>query len=162
MSLNNISLPSNLIADLYHHVLVQDIARAVPVKKDVLFLGKNGKNILIVVNNADAPFLPDNELAFLTNVLSACQLGLMDVAIVNWHTLQEKEPAVLFEQLKSKEIILFDVEPSELGLPANTQQYVVTKTKLHQFVAAPSLREVEKAKEAKKQLWMALKQLFCI
>jgi len=162
MSLNNISLPSRLVADLYQNVLVQGTASAVPVKKDVPFLGKNGKHILIVVNKADAPYLPDNELSFLTNVLSACQLGLMDVAIVNWNHLEEKNPEFLFQQLKSRQVILFDVEPSAFDLPTNLQQYAVAKNDMHQFVAAPSLSEIEKNKEAKKQLWMALKQLFGI
>jgi DNA polymerase III psi subunit len=162
MSLNNISLPSQLIADLYHHALVQDTARAMPVKKAVPFLGKNEKNILIVVNKDDAPYLPDNELAFLTNVLSACQLGLSDVAIVNWNNSNDKKPEALFEQLFTSKIILFDVEPSAFGLSPDIQQYAVVKGVVHQFVAAPSLSEIEKNKEAKKQLWMALKQLFSI
>lgn len=162
MSLNNISLPSRLLADLYQNVLVQGTASAVPVKKEVPFLGKNGKNILILVNNVDVPYLPDNELSFLTNVLSACQLGLMDVAIVNWNNPENKNPEVIFQQLKSRQVILFDVEPSAFGLPANLQQYVVAKDDVHQFVVAPSLSDIEANKEAKKQLWMALKQLFGI
>ena len=162
MSLNNISLPSRLVADLYQNVLVQGTASAVPVKKDVPFLGKNGKHILILVNNTDVPYLPDNELSFLTNVLSACQLGLMDVAIVNWSKLEDENPGELFNQLKSRQVILFDVKPSAFGLPSNLQPYIVAKDDVHQFVAAPSLSAIEANKEAKKQLWMALKQLFGI
>jgi hypothetical protein len=162
MSLNNISLPSQLIADLYQNVLVQDNARAVPVRNDVPFLGKNGKNILIVVKKTDAPFLPDNELSFLTNVLSACQLGLMDVAIVNWARLEERNPSSVFEQLQSKKVILFDIEPTAFGLPATLEQYTVGKNESHRFILAPALNEIEKSKEAKKQLWVALKQLFSI
>ena len=162
MSLNNISLPFQLIADLYQNVLVQDNARVMPVKKDVAFLGKNEKNILVIVNNNDAPFLPDNELSFLTNVLSACQLGLMDVAIVNWQNIAEKDFETVAEQLKSKSVMLFDTDPSEFGLSNNIQPYTVARTERHQFAVAPSLSEIEKNKEAKKQLWMALKQLFGI
>lgn len=162
MSLNNISLPSHLLVDLYQNVLVQGTASAVPVKKPVSFLGKNGKQILILVNNADVPYLPDTELSFLTNVLSACQLGLMDVAIVNWNNLEDKNPDELFRQLKSQQVILFDVEPLAFDLPSNLQQYAVVKNDVHQFVAAPSLSAIENNKEAKKQLWMALKQVFGI
>jgi len=162
MSLNNISLPSQLVADLYQNVLIQDNARAMPVKKDVPFLGKNGKNILIVVNKNDAPFLPDNELSFLTNVLSACQLGLMDVAIINWQRLEEQDVNILLEQLKSRDVLLFDKDPTQFGFPGNAQPYTVSKAGGRQFVVAPSLSEIEKNKEAKKQLWQALKQLFGI
>lgn len=162
MSLNNISLPSQLVVDLYQNVLLQDNARVVPVKKDVPFLGKNGKNILIVVNKNDAPFLPDNELSFLTNVLSACQLGLMDVAIVNWQKLEEQDVDNIWEQLKSRDVLLFDTDPTLFDLPGSMQPYTVSKSGGRQFVIAPSLSEIEKNKEAKKQLWLSLKQLFGI
>ena len=69
MSLNNISLPPQLLVDLYQNVLVQSNASAMPVKELIPFLGKNGKNILILVNKKDSPYLPDKELAFLTTVL---------------------------------------------------------------------------------------------
>ena len=91
MSLNNISLPPQLLADLYQHVLVQGTATAMHVKESIPFLGKNGKNILIVVNKKEAVYLPDTELGFLTTVLSACNLDLSHVAIVNWHHLKEKK-----------------------------------------------------------------------
>ena len=162
MSLNNISLPSGLLADLYQNVLVQSTASAVPVKKDVPFLGKNEKNILIVVNKADTAYLPDEELSFLTSVLSACQLGLVDVAIVNQNKIDAGEGKSLLKQLRSKHVILFDVKPSMFELNANTQLYAVSNDGQHQYVVAPSLSEIEKAKEAKKQLWSALKQLFGI
>lgn len=162
MSLNNISLPSPLIADLYQHVLIQDTTRAVPVKKKIAFLGKNGKNILIVVNQADVPFLPDGELSFLTNVLSACQLSLADVAIINANSLRDQTADELFEQLNSRQVILFDVEPSAVGLSAKLPHYQVVQQVSRQFVAAPQLSDIEKFKEAKKQLWTALKQLFGI
>ena len=161
MSLNNISLPSQLLADLYQNVLVQNTATAMPVKKPVPFLGKNGKNILIVVNKKDSPYLPDKELTFLTTVLSACQLDLSHVAIVNWDKLQEKTSDALLEQLSPKQVLLLDVAPSAFGFPSG-ELYSVQKLDSIQFVAAPSLSEIEKTKQTKSQLWMALKQLFCL
>ena len=162
MSLNNISLTSQLLVDLYQNSLIQGNARAVPVKEAMPFLGKNEKNILIVVNNESAPFMPDNELSFLTTVLLACQLGLMDVAIVNWHQLKEKSAEALFEQLQSQKVLLFDTDPPHFGLPENIQPYAINKVESRQYVVAPSLSDIEKNKEAKKQLWLALKQLFGI
>jgi DNA polymerase III psi subunit len=162
MSLNNISLPSHLLAELYQNALVQHNAMPVPEKAQVPFLGKNQKNILIVVDKKEAPYLPDNELSFLTNVLSACQLGLQDVAIVNWNKLMEKNYRLVVEQLKSKEVILFDVSPTVFALPESFPQYAVGSTDENKFVIAPSLSDIESKKEAKKQLWMALKQLFSI
>ncbi|HUC83108.1 MAG TPA: hypothetical protein VMR70_19520 [Flavisolibacter sp.] len=162
MSLNNISLPSSLIADLYQNALVQDTARAVPVKKNLSFLGKNGKNILIVVNKSEVAYLPDNELNFLSNVLLACQLSLADVAIVNWQNSGNQQPQHIIEQLNSAQIILFDVQPALFGLSNDIPHFSVTKADNPQVVTAPSLSEIEKNKEYKKQLWMSLKTLFGI
>lgn len=162
MSLNNISLPPQLVADLYHKSLVQSTASPVPSKSGFTFLGKNEKHILIVVNNADVPYLPDAELNFLTNILSACQLGLADVAIINWQTTSPKDPAPIFEQLNSRQVILFDMAPAAFGMADNVSHYAIVSQQGRQFVAAPSLTTLEKNKEAKKQLWGALKQLFAI
>ena len=162
MSLNNISLPPQLVVDLYQNALLQDNARAVPASRKMAFLGKNAKNIVIVVNKKDAPFLPDNELSFLTNVLSACQLGLMDVAIVNWQNLEPRDATILLKEIPGKQVILFGTTPSKFGISDNAQPYTILKGDAQQFVVAPSLNEIENNKEAKKQLWMALKQLFGI
>lgn len=161
MSLNNISLPSHLLANLYQNVLVQDTASAMPVKEAIAFLGKNGKNILILVNKKDSPYLPDKELTFLTTVLSACQLDLSHVAIVNWSKRREKESGPLLEQLLPKQILFLDVEPSSFDFPSK-ELYAVQKFNTIEFVAAPSLSEIEKIKQAKSRLWTALKQLFCL
>ena len=162
MSLNNISLPSQMIADLYGHSLVDGTATAMPQKEAVPFLGRGGKNIVIAVNEEKAPFLPDNELGFLTKVLTACQLGLMDVAIVNWHNMPHHDVKAVMEQFNATSVILFGVEPDLFGLAANVPAYTVHAVGNTRFVTAPPLRQIEESKEAKTLLWMALKQVFGI
>lgn len=162
MSLNNISLPSHLVADLYQHSLIDGTATAMPQKTAVSFLGNAGKNILIVVNKPDVPYLHDDELAFLTKVLMACQLSLMDVAIVNWSKAQHHDAAAMMEQFNATSVILFDIVAEHFSLPSNLPMYNIYSFQNRQFVTAPALKEIEQTKEAKGQLWMALKQLFCI
>ncbi|MBB1283696.1 hypothetical protein HRH25_04855 [Flavisolibacter sp. BT320] len=162
MSLNNISLPSQLVADLYQHSLVGGTATPVPVNPaPVSFLGKNGKNILIIVNKEDVPYLPDAELSFLTKVLTACQLSLMDVAIVNANK-SEPDAGAMMEQTAARFVILFNVSTAMFGLPEQTPPYSVQKLQDRSFVVAPDLSAIEPSKEAKGQLWVALKQLFGI
>lgn len=160
MSLNDISLPPQLIADLYAHSLVEGTARAMPQTPRVASLGKAGKGILIVVNKPEVPYLPDGELEFLTKVLSACQFSLADVAIVNWAKMPHPDAGAVMEQFGATAVILFDLEPSLFGLPPGQQAYAVYSTNGRKFVAAPPLHQIEKTKEAKGQLWVALKQLF--
>lgn len=161
MSLNNISLPPQLVVDLYQNVLIEGNARSVPQKKGLSILGRNEKNILILVNHKSSPFLPDKELAFLTTVLSACQLDLSHVAIVNWEKAQAKDSGLL-QQLMPKHVLFLDVPPALLGFSADSLPYTVQKEGAIQFVQAPSLTEIEKSKQAKSALWIALKQLFCL
>ena len=161
MSLNNISLPPSLLADLYPNVLVQSQTGAVPEEKPVPFLGKNQKQILILVNQKEAAYLPEKELQFLTAVLSACQLDLSHVAVVNWALLEEKSLAVLQRQLSPQKLLLLDVRPEEAGLPPG-QLYAVQARGELEFVVAPALAEIEKTRQAKGNLWAALKQLFCL
>jgi DNA polymerase III psi subunit len=161
MSLNDISLPPMLIAQLYQNTLIEGSAMPVPQKKKVSYLGKAEKNILILVNHKSVPFLPAKELEFLSMVLAACGLDLSHVAIVNWQHAEEKDASVL-HQLSPKEILFLDVAPDVVGLPSAVNEYAVQKAGAIQFVVAPSLTQIEKTKQAKSQLWIALKQLFCL
>lgn len=162
MNLNNISLPPQLIADLYHHSLVEGEAIAVPQTTPVPSLGKGRKGILIIVDKPDVPYLPDNELEFLTKVLTACQLGLADVAIVNWRKAPHHDTDSMLEQFDASTVLLFDVEPTLFQLPTNLPLYTCYPLQNRNYVAAPALHQIEKTKEAKAQLWTVLKQLFCI
>ncbi|MDQ6609449.1 MAG: hypothetical protein M3Y85_06485 [Bacteroidota bacterium] len=160
MSLNNISLPPQLLVSLYKNSLVESNARPMPQKTPVSYLGANQKKILILVNHKSVTFLPEKELAFLTTVLAACQLQLSDVAIVNWCKAEEQDDTVI-HQLTPKEILFLDVLPEAVGfLPAAA--YVLKKKGTIQYVYAPSLSQIEKNKKAKSQLWVTLKQLFCL
>lgn len=160
MDLNNISFPPQLIASLYHHSLVEGGAAEKPAAEPVAFLGKGGKGILVVVNHPSVPYLPDAELAFITKVLLACQLSLADVAIVNWAKMPAQNADKLVQQFHPQNVLLFDVPPDSFGLPPGALPFAVQQVAEIKFVAAPALHQIEKTKEAKGQLWMALKTLF--
>src|SRR5688500_220954 len=109
MSLNNLALSSQLIADLYPTSLIEQVPSS--SKKETLkFLGKNQKNILILVSKDNAVFLEDSELNFLTSVLTACKLSLADIAIVNLSSLERPDYLNIKKQLNSRIVLLFDVE----------------------------------------------------
>src|SRR5271169_6344375 len=87
MSLNNIQLPGFLIEEWYSDKLIVLPAVTSPAgpstTSPLKCLGNNRRHITILVNASGSPFLPDNQLTFLTKILEACRLTLADVAIVN-------------------------------------------------------------------------------
>ena len=68
MSLNNISLPAQLIADLYEFSLIER-EPALSTPQPIKFLGKNEKKILILVSKDNIAFVEDEELDFLSSIL---------------------------------------------------------------------------------------------
>lgn len=161
MSLNNIQLQPQLMADLYKHSLLQSSTTSVPDSAVVKYLGKNLKNTLVIVQQPLVPFLKDEELAFLTNILSACKLSLADIAILNCNGLPVE---TLQNEIESnaKTIILFGIDPLSIGLPINFPFFQLQQFNNRMYLYSPSLEEIENDKTLKMKLWNALKNLFGI
>src|SRR5687767_6307451 len=118
MSLNNITLPPYLTAALYRNSLVDQAQ--VPASETISFLGKNKKQVLVIVHKPEVAFVEDAELLFLTSVLSACKLSLGDIAIVNTATLPTATDYLkLLLFFNSRQILLFDADPQSIDLPFN-------------------------------------------
>lgn len=180
MDLNNIQLPASVVADLYTSSLI-DTGEIKPAERPAIekraivtpaanslpeagptwkWLGENRKNILVVVNHHDAVYLPDKELQFLTNMLTACKLSLADVAIVNLEHQPHKQYKEITSQFNSKVALLFDVEPAAFGLPINFPFYQIQPFANCSFLYAPSLTTLENDKVEKSKLWVILRRLF--
>lgn len=159
--LNNIQLTPQMLADLYPHVLVESASTSVPEEESISYLGDNNKNILVLVNEPSAKYLPEKQLNFLVSVLTACQLSLADTAIVN---TAGKQPDYnkLTEKLQAKVVLLFDVPPTSIQLPMDFPFFQAQKFRERTYVYSPSLADVEKDVPMKKQLWGALKKAFGI
>ena len=179
MDLNHLQLPATVIADLYPASLIEPgeipftayaevssktgdtVVHEDAPSKTFKWLGENKKNILIVVNYPDAVHLPDADLQFLTSILSACQLGLADVAVLNLSSQQpSKEFAAVSAILKPRIAILLDVEPAAFGLPMNFPFFQLQSFSRTTFLYAPPLQQLESDKVLKSKLWVSLKRLF--
>ncbi len=162
MSLNRIQLHPQQLAELYSQVLIETTATAVPEPAPPLFhsLGGNAKNILVVVASKKETFLPEGELTFLTSILSACQLTLADIALVNFLKLETRDYQSLVQYFNSQTVLLFNVTPLELGLPFHFPHFQIQAFNKCTYLSAPELRLVENDKQLKKDLWMALKTIF--
>ena len=163
MSLNNIQLSAQQLVQLYENVLVEDVPRPKSIEAEqpaIRSLGGNAKKILILVQKENEAFLPDGELQFLTTVLGACGLSVADIALVNFASVTQKNYSALLEHFGSKQVVLFDVTPLQLGMPINFPPFQVQAFKDCRYLQAPALHLIEADVTLKKSLWAALKNLF--
>jgi hypothetical protein len=127
------------------------------------FLGNNRKQIAIVVHSPGIPFLPDNQLQFLTKILEACRMNIGDIAIVN----AASAPVVitaLRQQLSPTVVLLFGLEPVAIKLPINFPVFRLQPYDACTYLSAPALsllvQNSEESKLLKSKLWICLKTLF--
>ena len=170
MSLNSIKFEPTDIAFLFknslveinatHQILPQTDTNAEMPASRWKYLGENKKKTLVVVRNADAVHIPDQQLSFLTKLLAACSLNLADVAIFNFRDHNSSEFNEILNFFSPKIVLLFDVEPGEFGLPMIFPQFQVQGYKDAVFVSSPSLDVIEPDKSLKGKLWVCLKKIF--
>ncbi len=183
MDADKIILPNFLIADLYKDSLV-DIndftASELPIPEETLltendladfssekikYYGENGKYITVVVNQHGTTTLNKEDLSFLVNILKACQLNTADIAIVN-SAEQKVSYMAIKEQLNARQILLFDTEPSVIGLPFRIPSFQVQNYDSCTIMLAPALsainKQTQEGKLLKTKLWNSLRQVFKI
>ena len=104
MSLDNIQLNNRVVADLYRNALINldndQPVSASSTSKNLEYLGKNGKQILLLLKEPQHKYVEENDLAFLSKILSAVNLTLADVAIVNCHENSAAHYENLMEHVK--------------------------------------------------------------
>jgi len=185
MSLDDIKFSPFLVKKLYkksmidssfaekppiENLSIKDIEKLQFVNNDILkkeddlikFLGKNDKQILVLVNEPDHAFLGDDELSFLLTILNACSISMADAALVNSNHNEAVEYEKLMSQFSPSIILFLGIEPQQLGFPVQIPMYQVQQYNKQQYLCAPSLEILSKNKEEKKQLWLCLKKIFSI
>ena len=166
MSFDSIQLPAIVIQELFKNSLIElDIEQKVQQntnENSFSTLGNNRKQILILVSNEEAAFLPDNQLNFLLGILSACKLSMDDVAVLNMNKNKNATYQTLKEAISYNTMLLFDVSPASLSLPLDFPQYQVQSYNKQTYLQAPSLPAIEADKAEKAKLWNCLKNIFNI
>ena len=181
MSLDDIKLSPFLVKKMYKKTLVVssfayeekiEITQNVVSKNNtsteidaldkIKYLGKNNRHILIVVNEKDHKFLGDDELSFLMNILSACNITMADAALVNAYADENVMYENLIKNFEPSTILFIGTEPQALGFPVQIPMYQVQAYNKQQYLCTPSLQKLSADKEEKKQLWVALKKIFSI
>ena len=165
MDLNQLKLSPHTLTALYKNLLVNvndpgHAAENLEEKTSWKFLGENRRNILIVVNYAETMHIPDEQLRFLINLLTACKLNLGDVAVLNFQNYRSADYNRIMDHFKPKVVLLFDTKPGEFGMPMNFPEFQVQAYTNTLFVSSPSLELIEPDKTLKGKLWVCLKKIF--
>ena len=166
MSLDNIQLSPFLIQELYKNSLIDtDYGQlsTESLKTDMpLFLGKNEKNILVIVQEENVLYLPDESLNFLIGILNACKLSLSDIALLNFAKNQDLNYKTVQEKFRPGIILFFGVEPASLEFPLQFPHYQLQSYNKQTYLSAPALNLLAADVSEKKQLWTCLQKLFSI
>lgn len=122
------------------------------------YLGKNQKNVLILVNDSQNETSTERGRELLRNIVKALQLSANDFALVNYAAYENALFSSLTSFLSSKLVLSFGVTPVQLGLdnkPANT---IVMEGDV-QLVLSRNLDALADNLDEKKALWGSLKQI---
>lgn len=129
-------------------------------------LGGYEKKILIMVYEEHVPIISEENLAFLTNILTACKMGLNDVCIINfWNN--GFTYTQLIEETNPDVFIGFGIPTQSFDLPFEIPLYKVLKFSNTQHVFAQSLAFIQTGIPAdihkkKTELWLCLKKIFSL
>ncbi len=164
MSLDNFQIPTSLLPELYKDsLIVLDDKQSKPEKlneKKVYFLGDNLKNILILVNNLEILHLNDEDLRFLTGILTACKLTFSDVVVFNTASNLDYNYQKSVDHFKPKLVLILGTIHQKFNLPDYSDKYQPFENQNIQLVFGSSLTEISKDVNEKKALWNCLKQIF--
>ncbi len=167
MSFETFQLNRALIEELYQNnlVLMNKPAETSIVETPVQqpYLGKNKKQISILVNNPEVTYLTEDEFNVLSKILQACKLSLDDVAVIN---LNKKQ--VSYKQLKENmhgnKVILFGISTGQIELPISFPEFKIQQFDGVDYLVASTLQEMhgesEQVKLLKSKLWVCLKKMF--
>lgn len=164
MSIDNIQLPVSLYQSLFKKSLVDLQKKSILGKKEheIDFLGGNEKNIAFVVTNEQYPFLNDNELKFLTELINACNISIGDIAIVNFARHKQVDYKTLLSRLACRKVLCFGVSAADIELPFAIPFFQVQAFQEVQYIFCPDLEQLQENVISKKQLWVSLQKIFKI
>lgn len=161
MSLKAVEIDPYLLAGLYPQPMIPRMDRQEseePETRPVPFLGKNLRQVLLVVQNPDQAFVAENIFTMLSKLLNACGLSMEDVALVNKAHLQEKESERLVQQFNPHKVILFGTRLP--GLSENQPRNKPWDEGGMELLYTDTLEAMDLDPELKMPFWIAVKRFF--
>lgn len=131
---------------------------AVTAKTVFKYLGKNQKNVLIIVNDQQNEVSSDRGKELLRNIVKAIQLSANDFALVNYSAYEGVQFTEMTSFFSSKLVMIFGVQPSLLGL-SDQPKHIIFMEAATQVVYSDNLDLLAEDQTGKKTLWGSIKKL---
>lgn len=165
MSLDNIQLPEFVITNLFSKSLVDltfNDNQTISVGKELLVFGGNKQHIILLVNNPDTTFVTDEQLSFLSGILSACKLTFEDIGLINIAFSSTLSYKTLSERFTPVIVIMFGILPQQIQLPFVMPEFQRQFYNNQVYLTVPALHNLENNKDLKRRLWVVLQQIFSL
>lgn len=122
------------------------------------FLGKNSRNILILVNDPAHEVSDEKGRELLRKIVKSVNLSANDFALLNYAGYTGTSYAQLQQYFSSVLIFVFGVTPEQLKMKAYPRNSIVTEEGVR-LIFSSELKTLEEDPAGKKALWASLKQL---
>jgi hypothetical protein len=166
MSIDKVPIPAFLYQSLFGKNLVNVKAETAnnPIKASpaISFLGGNEKKIIFLVDDAQNKFLADGQVKLIYDLLTACQLTMADIALVNFSYNKLLTYKELTNQLQPKKVLIFGVSAGDLGLPFTIPFFQIQNFQEQVYMLGPAVHDLQLSTELRKQLWACLQKIFNI
>ena len=139
---------------------LEDSLKPTPAEEKVMFnyLGKNQRQILILVNDAQNQVSTEQGRELLRKLVKAIELTANDFALLNFANHSSANYTTLNSYFSSKVMFVFGVTPAQLGLGDFPQNSLVHHESTR-LIFSSDLHTLDGDPQAKKTLWGSLKQL---
>lgn len=146
---------------LQQEIPAQTVAPAVSPLQDppvFTFLGKNKRNILILVNDAENQVSDEAGRELLRKIVKSVNLTANDFALLNYAGYIGVDFKQLMDYFSCTLVFAFGVRPDQLSLSTHPENTIVNEGAVRLIFAA-ELRELDQNPAGKKALWGSLQNL---
>lgn len=148
----------NLEKEIPEDITLKEPEVVYEVKKDFTFLGKNRRNILILVNDDQYAVSTEEGRELLRKIVKAINLTADDFAVLNYATYPETNFAELQAFFKPQLFFAFGLSPQTLGMAPQPQHVLIQQGEVNAIFSS-ELHALEGDLPSKKILWKSLQQL---
>jgi DNA polymerase III psi subunit len=128
------------------------------IREDFVYLGKNKRNILILVNDQDNEVSTEQGRELLKNIVKAINLNGADFALLNYSAYQGTSFRQLQQFFSSKVLFAFGIAAAEIGLQYEDQNSLIMHEGV-KMIFSSNLNQLSTDIQGKKALWSCLKQM---